>query len=154
MPGRQAVFIYPWTGRPGLNNPPGWDEIPGAHGSTPELEAIRNLHSAFLSIGVSVFAVSTQDSAYQRELAARLRLEFEILSDAAGAFSQVLRLPRFETDGVAYLKRLTFVMRGGRIERTFYPVHPPDTHPREVLAWATASATYEDEARLMTSPKR
>src|SRR4029078_12139861 len=36
--GRSIVAIYPWTGRPGLPNPPDWDIIPGAHGSTPELQ--------------------------------------------------------------------------------------------------------------------
>jgi hypothetical protein len=29
---------------------------------------------------------------------------------------------------VVYLKRLTLILRDGRIERVFYPVHPPDTH--------------------------
>src|SRR5690606_38452146 len=38
-----VVFIYPWTGRPGLPNPPGWDEIPGAHGSTPQALGFQDL---------------------------------------------------------------------------------------------------------------
>ena len=36
---RAVVFVYPFTGTPGQPNPPGWDDIPGAHGSTPEAEA-------------------------------------------------------------------------------------------------------------------
>lgn len=29
------VFIYPRTGKPGVPNPDGWDDIPGARGCTP-----------------------------------------------------------------------------------------------------------------------
>jgi hypothetical protein len=47
----------------------------------------------------------------------------------------VLRLPTFDAGGTAYLARLTLALKDGRIARTFYPVHPPDAHPREVLAW-------------------
>ena len=43
VPGLSIVFAYPWTGRPGLENPPNWDDIPGAHGSTPEAEGFRDL---------------------------------------------------------------------------------------------------------------
>jgi hypothetical protein len=35
---------------------------------------------------------------------------------------------------VVYLKRLTLVLRDSLIERTLYPVHPPHTHARELLA--------------------
>ena len=36
IPDVSVVIIYPSTGRPGIANAPGWDVIPGAHGSTPE----------------------------------------------------------------------------------------------------------------------
>jgi len=42
LAGRSIVYCYPWTGRPGEPNPPGWDDIPGAHGSTPQLEGFRD----------------------------------------------------------------------------------------------------------------
>ena len=28
LEGRVILYCYPWTGRPGLANPEGWDEIP------------------------------------------------------------------------------------------------------------------------------
>jgi peroxiredoxin len=40
--GAAVVYVYPWTGRPGVSDPPGWDTIPGAHGSTPETEGFRD----------------------------------------------------------------------------------------------------------------
>ncbi|MGE3528202.1 MAG: peroxiredoxin [Methyloceanibacter sp.] len=126
--GRSIVVVYPWTGRPGLANPPDWDEIPGAHGSTPELEGFRDRHADFARMDVRLFGLSRQDTAYQRELAARLGLPFPILSDAGGAFSAALKLPTFATGGTVYLKRLTLLIAGGRIEKVFYPVADPAGH--------------------------
>ena len=85
--GRSVVIVYPWTGRPGFPNPPDWDLIPGAHGSTPELEGFRVLHGDFAQAGLRLFGSSRQDTAYQRELVARLGWPFPILSDEAGARS-------------------------------------------------------------------
>jgi len=127
------VFVYPWTGRPGLPNPPRWDDIPGAHGSTPEAEGFRDAHDAFRDLGFGVFGLSGQTTADQQEFAARMHLPFPLLSDAAGTLRTALALPGFESGGVTYLKRLTFVLRDGRIERTVYPVHPPHTHASELL---------------------
>ncbi len=146
-PGRGVVFIYPWTGQPGLANPPDWDNIPGAHGSTPQAEGFRNLYTAFTASGVEVMGLGVQTSAWQRELVERLKLPFALLSDAELTLQRAMRLPTFETGGVTYLKRLTMVIEDGRIRRTFYPVHPPDTHAREVLAWLAASLGYALESR-------
>ena len=66
------VYVYPWTGRPGLADPPGWDDIPGAHGSTPETGAFRDCYPSFTALGVDVFGLSAQGAAHQRELVARL----------------------------------------------------------------------------------
>jgi peroxiredoxin len=65
LPGRSLVIVYPWTGRPGLPNPPNWDDIPGAHGSTPELEGFRDRYADFLSLGVRLFGLSRQTTDYQ-----------------------------------------------------------------------------------------
>jgi len=135
LTGRAVVFVYPWTGRPGVPNPPAWDEIPGAHGSTPEAEGFRDHMSRFDALGVRVLGLSTQTSGWQQELAARLALSYPLLSDAGFHFSDELKLPRFETGGVSYLERLTLVVRDGLIEHVFFPVHPPHTHAAEVLAW-------------------
>ena len=135
LDGMAVVFCYPWTGRPGLANPPGWDDIPGAHGSTPQSEGFRDLHAGFLQVDAQLFGLSTQSTAYQRELADRLRLPFALASDERFALQRALALPTFATGGVTYLKRLTLAIRDGRIERVYYPVPSPAAHPREVCAW-------------------
>jgi peroxiredoxin len=133
--GRAIVYCYPWTGRPGVANPEGWDAIPGAHGSTPETEGFRDLYLGFRQVGCEIFGLSTQTSAYQRELALRLDVPFPFLSDASFALQRALSLPTFRTGGVTYLKRLTLAIKDGAIERVYYPVHPPAAHAREVCAW-------------------
>ena len=135
LPGRAVVYCYPWTGRPGLPNPPNWDDIPGAHGSTPQAEGFRNLHIGFQQADAAVFGLSTQPSDYQQELVKRLELPFELVSDAGFEFARALSLPTFETGGVTYLKRLTLCLNDGCIERVYYPVALPAAHAREVCAY-------------------
>jgi peroxiredoxin len=135
LAGRVIVFCYPWTGRPGLANPPGWDDIPGAHGSTPQAEGFRDLEAGFRQAGAAVFGLSTQPTDYQREMAERLRLPFEIVSDEGFELQSALALPTFATGDVTYLKRLTLAIRDGRIERVYYPIAAPGAHAREVCAW-------------------
>jgi peroxiredoxin len=68
----------------------------------------------------------------------RLDVPFEVLSDEHFALTNALRLPTFTVEGMTLMKRLTLVIRGGRIEHVFYPVFPPDKHAEEVIAWLTA----------------
>jgi peroxiredoxin len=133
--GAAIVYVYPWTGRPGVADPPGWDGIAGAHGSTPETEGFRDHYRQFQALGIEVFGLSGQASAHHRELCARLGVPFAILSDAALRFQAALGLPIFEAGGVRFLKRLTLCVRDGSIRHVFYPVHPPATHAGEVLTW-------------------
>jgi peroxiredoxin len=132
-PGRSILFIYPWTGRPGFPNPPDWDDIPGAHGSTPEIEGFRDFIAEFARVPVSLFGLSLQPSDYQREMVVRLGVPFPILSDAEGRFSAALALPSFATGGETYLKRLTLILDQGCIETVFYPVVDPAAHASDVL---------------------
>ena len=133
--GAAIIYFYPWTGRPGLADPPGWDDIRGAHGSTPETEGFRDHYAGFGALGVEVLGVSTQSTAHQRELSDRLGIPFALLSDEEFRLQKALRLPTFDAGGRPYLKRLTLYVRDGRIGHVFYPVHPPETHAAEVLDW-------------------
>jgi peroxiredoxin len=141
LAGRTVVYCYPRTGRPGVALLDGWDQIPGARGCTPESWGFRDHHRELLAAGAAaVFGLSTQPTDYQREVAQRLHLPFELLSDEHFAFSRPLRLPTFDVAGMTLLRRLTLVARDGVIERVFYPVFPPDTHAAEVVAWLRSIA--------------
>ena len=132
---RTVIYCYPRTGRPGQPLPEGWDAIPGARGCTPQSCAFRDHHRELADLGAEVYGLSTQTTAYQREMAERLHLPFEVLSDARFAFVEALRLPTFEADGMRLIKRLTLIVRDQRIEQVFYPVFPPDASAAQVIDW-------------------
>jgi peroxiredoxin len=134
--GRTVLYIYPLSGRPGVDLPDGWDAIPGARGCTPEACGFRDHHAELRAAGAAaVFGLSSQSTDYQSELAERLGLPFEILSDPDLAVADALRLPTFTVEDGRLYKRLTLVVTDGRIEHAFYPIFPPDQHAAEVLQW-------------------
>jgi peroxiredoxin len=134
-PGRTVIYCYPRTGRPGEPLPDGWDMIPGARGCTPQSCAFRDNHRELAGLGADVYGLSTQSTAYQREMAERLQLPFEVLSDARFALVEALRLPTFEVDGMRLIKRLTLIIRDQRIEQVLYPVFPPNESAAQVVDW-------------------
>ena len=62
-------------------------------------------------------------------------MPFEVLSDAEFKLCDALRMPTFEAAGMRLLKRLTLIVRGGRIEHVFYPVFPPNESAAAVMCW-------------------
>jgi peroxiredoxin len=134
--GRAVLYLYPLTGRPGVDLPDGWNAIPGARGCTPEACGFRDHYADLRAAGASaVYGLSSQSTHYQAELADRLGLPFSILSDSAHQLAQALDLPTFTADGQRLYKRLTLVISDGHIEHFFYPIFPPDQHARQVLDW-------------------
>ena len=135
-PGRTVLYLYPMTGQPGHEPPDGWAQIPGAQGCTSEACSFRDHHQDLRDVGVEeVFGVSTQSTDDQTEAAQRLRLPFPLLSDVDQRLGDELALPTFEADGKMLYRRLTLVIRDGRVEHAFYPVFPPDSHAEDVLDW-------------------
>ena len=140
LEGRTVLYIYPRTGVPGVDLPPGWNEIPGARGCTPQSCGFRDHFAEMKRLGVAqVFGLSTQDTAYQQEAASRLHLPFAILSDEELAFAKALNLPTFSVAGMTLLKRMALVVDDGIITKVFYPVFPPDKSAEDVVAWIQAS---------------
>ncbi len=136
LKGRAIVYIYPRTGVPGVDAPPGWDDIPGARGCTPQSCSFRDHFAELKALGVaSVYGLSTQDTSYQREAAERLHLPFPILSDADLKLTRAIDLPTFSTSGMTLLKRMALVIDDGAIVKVFYPVFPPDKNAEKVIAW-------------------
>jgi peroxiredoxin len=135
LTGRTVVYCYPRTGAPGEVIPDDWNMTPGARGCTPQSCGFRDHHAELAQLGARVFGVSTQDTAYQREVVDRLQLPFPLLSDASLAFAEALSLPTFVYQQRTLIRRLTLIVRDGVIEHVFYPVFPPDANAAEVAAW-------------------
>lgn len=137
---RTVLFFYPRSGRRDQPQIPGWDDIPGARGCTPQSCAFRDSFPDFEALGVQLFGISAQDTEYQREFAERTHLPYPLLSDCQFVLTNAMRLPTFEVAGMRLIKRLTLVVAGGRIEKVFYPVFPPDKNAVEVLAYLRAAS--------------
>ena len=135
LPGRTVVYAYPRTGRPDEDPPTGWNTIPGARGCTPQSCAFRDHHAELAALNARVFGLSTQTTAYQREMAERLHLPFAVLSDADLRLTRALRLPTFAVAGLELIRRLTLILRDGAVETVFYPVFPPQRNAGDVIAW-------------------
>ena len=132
LTGTLVAFVYPQTGTPGQANPPGWDDIPGARGCTPQSCAFRERHFALTGLGAVVVGISAMDPREQAAFAEREHLPYSLLNDGPLALRDQLGLPTFEVCGASLYKRLTFVARDGAIEKVFYPVFPPDRNAAQV----------------------
>jgi peroxiredoxin len=130
-----VLYLYPRTGRPGVDVPAAWDEIPGARGCTPQACNFRDHHAELAALDVGVAGFSAQTPEDQREAADRLRLPFPLLADPDLRLAAALDLPTFTFEGARLYRRLTLVARAGRIANVFYPVFPPDRSAEQVLAW-------------------
>ncbi|HEY7151942.1 MAG TPA: peroxiredoxin [Solirubrobacterales bacterium] len=130
-----VLYCYPRTGRPGEPLPPGWDEIPGARGCTPQSCAFRDHFAELRALGADVVGLSAQPLTDQREFASRVRLPYPILSDPGLALADAIGLPTLDVAGMRLYRRLTLIADSRRIVKVFYPVFPPDRNASEVLAW-------------------
>lgn len=133
--GTAVIFCYPYTGRPGHADPPNWDHIPGAHGSTPQALAYAEAYGQYRRLGIKLFGLSLLDTEWQQEFVSRNRLSFRLLSDPVAAVPRHLSLPTFETGGVTYLQRMTFILQDGIISHVRYPIAHPDSDAKDVLGF-------------------
>ena len=133
LAGRLVIYCYPMTGQPNVPLPEGWDQIPGARGCTPQSCAFRDHYQELQALNTNVFGLSVQSTEYQREMATRLHLPFQVLSDEQYQFQKALNLPTFVAAGMTLLKRVTLISNDGRIEAVHYPIFPSDSDPAWVL---------------------
>ncbi len=153
--GRTVLYLYPLTGSPTYDLPRGWEEIPGARGCTAEAKGFRDHFADLREAGVRrVFGLSSQSTAYQRELVRRLRLPFAMLSDQELSLAALMGLPTFDVAGTRFYRRITLVVRKGIVEHAFYPIDAPECHAAEVLGWLAAhpaASRLEPAARVSRS---
>ena len=130
-----VLYVYPRTGLPGVPSLPGWDEIPGARGCTPQSCGFRDAHGELRALGKRVGGLSAQPLEDQLEFAERNGMPFPVIADARLELGAALGLPTFELEGIVLYKRLALVAEDGRIAKVFYPVFPPDENAADVLDW-------------------
>jgi peroxiredoxin len=131
--GRNVFIFYPYTGRPDHPDPPGWDHIAGAHGSTPQLLAFSAACSMFESLNAKLWGVSFQTLDWQKEFVLRNELRFPLLSDFDRCFSSALKLQTFRAGEGDYLVRRTVITKNGLVTHDVFPVSVPYKNAQVVL---------------------
>ena len=139
--GRVVIYCYPMTGKPGVPLPESWDEIPGARGCTPQSCSFRDYHAELSELGAEVYGMSTQTYEYQQEMAERLHLPFQVISDSNLEFCRAMKIPTFNVDGNTLMKRVTMISYNGSIEAVHYPVFPSDSDPKWVIQYLESKRT-------------
>jgi peroxiredoxin len=134
-----VLYVYPRSGKPGQAPLPGWDDIPGARGCTPQSCGFRDHAAELASLGaVHVAGVSVQSLEDQIEFAERNHMPYPVISDAKLRLRDELGLPTMDVAGRTLYKRLALVALKGKIVKIFYPVFPPDRNAADVVAWLRA----------------
>lgn len=134
--GRAVIFVYPYTGKPGVPDPPGWDSIFGAHGSTPQSLAYSKAYPEFRKLSVKLYGLSNQDTAWQKEFVARNQIAFPLLSDEGGDFARAVPLATFRAGEQSYYVRRSFLVENGEVLFDRQHVMPPEDDASFLLAEA------------------
>lgn len=134
---RATVFLYPATGVPGrdpaIDPAPGWDEIPGAAGCTPQCLGFKSAYATFVDLGVRVAGVSSQPLEEQQGFAERHGLEYPLLCDAELHLAAALSLPTFTAGDRTFYKRLILHFVENRIVGVIDDLPLPGDSARRVL---------------------
>ncbi|HEV7711596.1 MAG TPA: MerR family transcriptional regulator [Asanoa sp.] len=137
-PGRSVIFVYPLTGRPGVDLPNSLLEVPGALGDAEPATWFRDHHAEIRTAGAArVYGLSAQSTGYQRELAHRLRLPYPLIPDPRLTLAAAFGLPTFTAGDMTLYERLTLVIADGVVEHVFHPIPEPASHALEVMRWLT-----------------
>jgi len=149
-PGRSVIFVYPLTGRPGVDLLRGLLEIPGARGGTEQAAWFRDHHGELRRAGAArIYGLSAQSGVYQRELVHRLRLPYPLLPDPGLRCAQALGLPTFAAGQESRYERLTLIVTDDVIEHVFHPIREPASHAWQLLRWLTKRrSTAREEVRM------
>jgi peroxiredoxin len=135
-----VLYVYPRSGKPGVPSLPGWDDIAGMRGCTPQSCAFRDHAAELAELGAPrVAGVSVQPLEDQIEFAERNHMPFPVISDPQLLLGETLRLPTIVVEGHTLYKRLALIARDRRIAKVFYPVFPPDRNAADVVEWLRAA---------------
>ena len=132
---RIILYCFPMTGHPEKPLPTGWDNIPGARGCTPQACSFRDHYDDLIKLNAIPIGLSTQSVDDLKEMTKRLKIPYDVVSDANLNFANLMKLPTFKVDGKVFIKRVTLIITNSIIKKVFYPIFPPDLHINDVINW-------------------
>ena len=132
---RMILYFFPMTGRPDRQLPENWNNIPGAKGCTIETCLFRDNYDEFISLNAVPIGISTQTVIDNKEMTARLKVPYDVLSDEKLELQNIYNLPFFLINKKKYFKRITIIIEKNIIKKVFYPIYEIDKHLEEVIRW-------------------
>lgn len=135
--GRAVLYYYPATGVPGrdpaIDPAPGWDDISGAAGCTPQCLGFKQEFGNFERSSVRVAGISTQPLTEQRDFANRHELPFPLICDSALALQRAWGMPTFTVGSRTFLERLVMYVEACRVQLVIYPIAAPGASAQATL---------------------
>lgn len=126
---RAVLYTYPATGvagrDPSVDPAPGWDDIAGAAGCTPQSLGFKHHYGSFSNSGVRVAGVSTQPLLEQRGFASRNAVPFPLICDELLGLQRAWSLPTFIVGPRIFLKRMVLYVECNEVRMAMYPVENP-----------------------------
>ena len=92
---RLILYFYPMTGNPNISLPKNWNQTPGAIGCTVETCNFRDNYEELIKLNALPIGISTQTTAYIKEMTDRLVIPYDILSDSEKYFAQFIKNATF-----------------------------------------------------------
>ena len=141
---RLVLYIYPRAGRPGRPSPPGWDDIPGARGCTPESCAFRD-HAGLAGRG-ALLAGSRRNArraSRVRRAKSASRIPVIAIPSHGSAGAALADVRRWRS---TLYKRITLVVEACAIAKVFFRFSAGQER-RRVVAWLGAGlklVTFDD----------
>ena len=108
---RIVLYCFPMTGHPEKSLPKGWNNIPGARGCTPQTCSFRDHYDDLMKLNAIPIGLSTQSVEDLKEMTNRLKIPYDIISDANLQFANLIKLPTFKVDEKVFIKRLTLIIQ-------------------------------------------
>ena len=135
------LYFFPMMALSEKDLPPGWDDIPGARGCTPQNITISEQNNNLQKYGATPIGVSTQPINELSKISTVRKLSQILLSDSDLKLRKKLNVPTFQVDNKIMYHRMTLILKKSKIVKVFYPVFPADKHIFEILDWLEKNST-------------
>lgn len=104
-------------------------------GDVAQHRAFERHREDLLAYCLTAVGVSSQPARVLEASRVEHRVGHELWSDPGLSLADAVGLPTFIWAGVRWYRRLVMVVRGGRVEKAFFPVASPQRSGAQVLWW-------------------
>jgi peroxiredoxin len=127
----RSIVVYTYPGS--HSSPDGGEQSQAA--DSAQHQTFSDHEDELNAFGLIAFGLSSQFHKEQSTTRIKNRIRHELLSDTSLQLAHELKLPTFVLDDTERYRRLTLLIRNGRIDKTFFPIPDASRNIAQVLAW-------------------